>query len=282
MRAHDGTNDGERGSDMGTWLSRNGLSSMFIVVMGVLVIAIILVSDRSTGVCGGDANFTTCLRNWVSAGGNIASVLVAVVALVIAWGQLRANAVMAALPVVNQRIITIKAGIFVAVTSTGHIERLADKLVEVADKLQRKTENLNLPDLSGAILVEWNAIVAQEPQVRRLAGDILDADLEERMGSIIQAHLSLETEAWTLIHYFKEYIASIDNGDSRISDFDRITSVNSRMIVAGDKIRRSVGQIRQLEELCRRKIKDLNDVAEDLGRMQYEAKVTRGKLLRAI
>jgi hypothetical protein len=84
------------------WLRQNSLAILFMVTLGLLTAAIVLSSDRSTGLCGGDPNFTTCLRNWVNAGGNLATVLVAALALVVAWGQLKANAAMADLPILSR------------------------------------------------------------------------------------------------------------------------------------------------------------------------------------
>lgn len=267
---------------MKRWLRQNSLSLTFIVFIGMLIVSITLASAKSTGVCGGDPNFTTCLRNWVNAGGNIASVFVAGVALFIAWGQLRANAVMAALPVVNQRIITIKAGRFVALTTLEHMDGLANALAEVADRLQRKADDLNLPDLGDAILSEWNAILAQTPQVRKIADEILDADLEENLSSIIQIHISLQNEVWPVISHFKELTDAMDAEDNDPRNLAESLSVRSRRTMANIKIGRSARQIRQIEKLCRAKSKELDNVANELGNILNQAKATRANLLRAL
>ena len=72
-------------------------------------IAVVLTTSKSTGLCASDPNYLTRPRNWVNAGGTGLAAFVAALALVIAWGQFRASAVQAVLPIVNQRLITAKA-----------------------------------------------------------------------------------------------------------------------------------------------------------------------------
>lgn len=256
------------------WLRQNSVSLLFIAAIAVLSGAIILSSTQSTGLCGGDTNFTVCIRNWANAAGNLATVLVAALALIVAWGQLKANAAMAELPRLNHRIISAKAAALVVTNFTGHIEVVADMLEDVADRLSQNVDNLALATSSQIIVREWNAVFSDSASVKRISEDVLDIDLEEQISSIIDCYTSLQNEAWSVIHLFRDFIDSQNYED----DASTILYGQTQAQLAIIRIVMAKRYVEDAAKACRARILDMNNVAGALTNIIAQAKIERETL----
>ena len=178
---------------MGFWLRRYGISVLFALAMVVLAGSIALSSAGSTGLCSADPNFPTCLREWINAAGNLATFLIAILALVVAWGQLKANAVMAALPAVNQRILGGKATVLVYRRLASHVTNLAEILSSAASSIRvNDYSHASLDALSKDVTSAWELAFGDMTQIRAIADDVHDIDLENELSAIMQASLYLQ------------------------------------------------------------------------------------------
>jgi hypothetical protein len=264
---------------MGTWLKRHGISVLFTMAMALLAGSIALSSTRGTGLCSADPNFLTCLREWVNAAGNFAAVLVAVVALAIAWGQLKANAVMAALPAVNQRIIGGKAMVLIGRRLANQVSNFSELLSTAVSNIGSNERNrATFQQLSKDITAAWEAAFGDMTQIRAIADDVHDIDLENELSAIMQASLYLQDEGWPVVRLFITFLNAERVEEPLSTALYGTSSANLAII----DIMRSSNDIRRFIETCQQKLQELQEVDDRLVAIVQGAKETRLNLLRII
>lgn len=256
------------------WLKQNSISLIFASAMVGLSGAIILSTTKSTGLCGGDPNFTTCLRNWVSAGGNLVTVLVAALALAVAWGQLKANASMAELPILNQRITTARTAALVAAQFINHIDLLSEILSELLDEADGQSTDSDILSYSEIIVREWNAVYADSSLISRIAGEVLDIDLEEQIMTMTTTRELLRSRAWYAISLCQNLLDARAAAESHVDP----TAHASRVKLATDRIRTGGSHFWRAVKVCREEVEAMRIVAESLNRIISDAKSERQKL----
>jgi hypothetical protein len=241
--------------------------------------SIALSGARSTGLCTADPNYLMCFRQWVNAASNFAAVLVAVIALVIAWGQLKANAVMAALPAINQRIIGGKATVIVGRQLTDHIVYLSNLLSMAIDSLENGDFTKgSLSNQSKNISTCWTSTFGDATQIRAIADDVHDIDLENELSAIIQTGLQLQDAGLPIIGLFRRLLDAERVEESLATTLYGTTSVNLAII----DITKSLREIRDFVEVCRVKLNELAEIDGRLVHLVQDAKETRLNLLQII
>jgi hypothetical protein len=247
--------------------------------MALMAGSITVSGARSTGLCSADPNYLTCLREWVNAAGNLATVLVAVLALAIAWGQLKANAVMAALPAVNQRIIGSKATTLIGRRLASHVSNLSELLSLAVNNIGSNDQNrASLRQLSKDITATWEVAFGDMTPIRAIADDVHDIDLENELSSIMQTSLYLQDEGWPVVRLFIALLKADQVEEPLSTALYGTSSVNLAII---DMVTSS-NAIKRYIETCQQKLRELQEVDDKLVAIVQGAKETRLNLLLII
>jgi hypothetical protein len=206
-------------------------------------------------------------------------VLVAVLALAIAWGQLKANAVMAALPAVNQRIIGSKATTLIGRRLASHVSNLSELLFVAVENIGSNDQNrASLRQLSKDITAAWEAAFGDMGQIRAIADDVHDIDLENELSAIMQTSLYLQDEGWPVVRLFIAFLKADQVEEPLSTALYGTSSVNLAII----DLVTSSNEIRRFIETCQSRLQELRAIDDRLVAIVQGAKETRLNLLRII
>jgi hypothetical protein len=210
----------------------------------------------------------------------LATFLIATLALVVAWGQLKANAVMAALPSINQRILGGKATVLVYRRLASHVANLTEILSSAATRIRAQDYSHDyLNTLSKDVTSAWELAFGDMTQIRAIADDVHDIDLENELSAIMQASLYLQDAGWPIVTLFIDFLKAdhFDDAPHPAAPFER-PSVGLAMM----KIVWSTDEIMRFVETCHSKLQDMQEVDVRLVSIVQEAKETRLNLLKII
>jgi orotate phosphoribosyltransferase-like protein len=186
---------------------------------------------------------------------------------------------MVAVPAVSQRIIGGKATVIVGRQLADHITRLSKLLSFTIEILEKNNfNNANLYDLSRDISTAWDSTFGDASQIRAIADDVHDIDLENELSGIIQTGLQVKDAGLPVILLFRRLLDAEHVQESLGTSLYGTTSANLAII----NIIKSLGDIRNFVEVCRSKLNDLEEIDGRLVHMVQGAKETRLNLLQII
>jgi hypothetical protein len=149
----------------------------------------------------------------------------------------------------------------------------------VAGNTERNDRNRSsLRQLSNDITAMWEASFRDMTQIRALADDVHDIDLEDELSAIMQTSLYLQDEVWPVVRLFITFLKADRVEESLSTTLYGISSINLAII----DIVTSSNEIRRYIETCQQKLRQLQEVDGRSVAIVQGAKVTRLNLLRII
>jgi hypothetical protein len=200
----------------------------FAGVFAIACIWVFVASALEGQICAVDEFGTVCLRNWISAGGSIAALIIATAAAIFSFGQYKAaqvqavaassQAIHAALPILNSSISMLNRADSAVRGMLAGLSNLSKGVTKVADLVTKTSTDVDL--LVACHLANGTKRFLDDHYKEAYSiyyNDPLDEASKEALGNIIQIYLSISEETTSALVAIQR-LGSIDT--EPLSTFD--------------------------------------------------------------